>query len=333
MPRFFLAHIVPVAVSLCLGLAVPVARAADDDTADGESPAVKKTYRKAIKDGVAEYDARHFEEALSYFRKAHQIFPNARTFRGIGMASFELRDYVTAVRNLTAAVDDQRKPLSADQRKETQDLIDRCRLFIAVYTPRISPSDAQVNVDANPVELEPDGTLMLGLGLHSIEARAKGYRTRSLSIPVRGGERKELQITLEPAVVARPPQMIAQPSAADAAETAIPPEPTHVKSLTWFLAGGSAALAAAGAGVYWGMQYSELSSCNNPPTDLYCKNRSTLELQRNVGAVTTLVAGAAAVTFVTLGILARRSEAGQSSRHSDIACYPGPLSLTCGSSF
>jgi len=183
MPRLPVAHILPVAVLLFLAVVSSSVRAAEDDTPDGESPAVRKTYRKSIKDGVAEYDARHFEEALSYFRKAHQIFPNARTFRGIGMASFELRDYVTAVRNLTAAVDDQRKPLSPDQRKETQDLIDRCRLFVAVFTLKISPPGAQVTVDANPAELETDGTLMLGLGAHSIEARAKGYRTQRRNFP------------------------------------------------------------------------------------------------------------------------------------------------------
>jgi hypothetical protein len=47
----------------------------------------------------------------------------------------------------------------------------------------------------------------------------------------------------------------------------------------------------------------------------------------------TIVAGAATVTFVTLGILARRTEAEQSKRHGDLACYPGLLSLSCVRSF
>jgi len=32
-------------------------------------------YRKAIKEGLAEYDALHFEEARSLFRRAHEISP------------------------------------------------------------------------------------------------------------------------------------------------------------------------------------------------------------------------------------------------------------------
>jgi hypothetical protein len=81
------------------------------------------------------------------------------------------------------------------------------------------------------------------------------------------------------------------------------------------------------------MQYPELSSCSNAPENRYCTTKSRLELQRNIGAVTTIVAGVTAVTFVTLGILARRSEIERSGRHNAIACYPGPFSLTCATTF
>lgn len=322
---------------LVLGLSASSASAVEDDSADGESPAVKKSYRKAIKDGVAEYEARHFEEALSYFRKAHQVYPNARTYRGIGMASFELRDYVTAVRSLTAALDDQRKPLSPDQRKETQDLIDRCRLFVAVYTLKISPPEAQTIVDANPAELEPDGTLMLGLGVHTIEARLKGHRTRSLSVPVRGGERKELQIALEPtATVPRQPQAEPLPTTNGAPEPTPAPIAKDTGSTAWFVAGGASAVATVAAGIYWGLRNSELSSCRNPPPGVLpkpCKNESTIKMEWNAGAAMTIAAGAATVTFVTLGILARRNEPDPSKHQGDLACYPGLLSLSCVRSF
>jgi hypothetical protein len=64
-----------------------------------------------------------------------------------------------------------------------------------------------------------------------------------------------------------------------------------------------------------------------------CTNKSRLELQRNLGAAATIVAGATAVTFVTLGILARKAETAPASRQNAVACYPGPFSLTCGSTF
>jgi hypothetical protein len=324
---------------LVLGLSGTRANAADDsdmfgNDADAPAPAAKKSYRKAIKDGVSEYEAHHFEEALSYFRRAHQIYPNARTFRGIGMASFELRDYVTAVRSLTAAVDDQRKPLSAEQRKETQDLIDRCRLFVAVYSVQVAPRDAQVTIDANPLELEPDGKLMLGLGEHTIEARLKGYRTRVLKLQVRGGERKELELPLDP--VSGPATRSPLVTTAGATfEPSVPtPLPPLLKSsaLPWLVAGGAAAVLSASAGVYWSMQATELSSCRNRPAGLRCTDESALVLQRNMGIATTLVTGAAAATFVTIGIIQRRAEISRSGK-TELACAPGLLSVTCAGRF
>jgi tetratricopeptide (TPR) repeat protein len=334
MSRPLVAKIVSFACALLLsGLAGSSLRAAEDDPGDGEAPAVKKSYRKAIKDGVAEYDARRFEEALGYFRKAHDIYPNARTYRGIGMASFELRDYVTAVRNLTAALEDQRKPLSPDQRKETEDLIERCRLFVAIFTLKIFPPTAQVTVDANPVELEPDGTMMLGLGVHNVEARLKGYRTRSQSVPVRGGERKELQIVLDPVASLQPKALPSTFSPTAAEPSVAESTPKRKTSTAWFVAGGAAAAAAIGAGVYWGLQFSELSSCRNPPQNQRCTDEPSLQTQWNIGAVATIVAGAAAVTFVTLGILARRNENQEAKRRQAFTCLPGPLSLSCTGSF
>lgn len=328
MPR-----IVSIAFALfVLSLAGSGVRAADEsDAIDSDAPGAKKNYKKAIKDGVSEYEAHHFEEALSYFRRAHQIYPNARTFRGIGMASFELRDYVTAVRSLTAAIDDQRKPLSPEQRKETQDLIDRCRLFVAVYAVTVSPGDAQVTIDANPLELEPDGKLMLGLGEHTIEARLKGYRPRTLSFQVRGGERKDLELNLEPAIAAIRPVPVVTTAPGPEPTTTAPPIKKS-SSLVWFVAGGAATLAAAGAGVYWGLQITELSTCRNHPVGVRCKDESSLQMQWDLGAAATLVTGAAAITFVTIAILTRRSEI-EHSRKTTVACAPGPLSLTCGGRF
>jgi len=64
----------------------------------------------ATMDAVAEYEAGHYQEARALFRQAHEKSPTARTLRGIGMASFELRDYVEATRALTASLRDVRPP-------------------------------------------------------------------------------------------------------------------------------------------------------------------------------------------------------------------------------
>ena len=66
--------------------------------------AESRQYTSLLEEAVSEYDARRYEEARALFRKAHDISPNARTLRGIGMASFELREYVEALRALEGAL-------------------------------------------------------------------------------------------------------------------------------------------------------------------------------------------------------------------------------------
>src|SRR6188508_389327 len=68
-------------------------------------------YRASVDEAVAEFSAGHWEEARTLFKRAHERQPNARTLRGMGMAAFEMRMYVTAIRELEAALRDARKPL------------------------------------------------------------------------------------------------------------------------------------------------------------------------------------------------------------------------------
>lgn len=322
------------ALAIALLLGAPFAMAAGvrsglspdpfgQNDASGEEP-----YRKAIKYGVAEYDAHHFAEALGYFRRAHQIFPNARTLRGIGMASFELRDYVTAVRSLTAALKDDRKPLSPDLRKETRDLIDRCQNLIGVYRLQTVPADAQVTVDNQVPELDPDGSLTLGLGTHVVEGRAKGYANRRLSIHVRGGERQEILLALDPLVATTPVTSTLKQRPDTVAAT-----PDNKSAKVWFWTGGGLAALAIGTGIYWGRQTNALNSCRAPQHDFQCDNEPTLKLERNLAAAGTILTGAAAVAAVTIGILSWKSSPSRPARDRAVACAVGPFGLTCGGSF
>lgn len=310
------------------------ARAAEVKTnpwtvADASGDAV---YQESIRAGVTEYDAGHFEEARSLFRRAHGVQPNARTFRGIGMACFELRDYVGAVRNLTAALQDGRKPLAPDQRKDAQDLLQRSRTFVDAYTLKVAPETALVAVDGQRPEIEPDGTVLLGFGVHWIEARAPGMATLSRSIDVRGGARKELRLSLEPA----PEKSSASPVAgtATAAAKTSSPRPSHAAAAAWLWASAGVALLASGAGYYWYRQSTEIDSCRNPQGGLLCTNESTLVTQRNVGMAATLGTGAVALTMALVGILTwNRGAAAPARRSGTLACAASTFTVTCGGRF
>lgn len=287
-------------------------------------------YRAAIKDALAEYSARHFEEARILFRRAHELDPNARTLRGIGMASFELRDYVAAVHALSAALVDPRKPLTPEQRTHAQGLLERSRLFVDIYSLKVTPSDARVLIDGRAPDYEPDGTVLLGFGSHNLEVSKPGFVLRTFSVNVRGGERKDLSMTLE-----RKAQLPTRPALADSSDLArksapVFPEPRSRSATPWLIGAGVAAVAAVGSAGWLIDRNSELSK--TPPQDYYYKNKSTVELERNLAVAGTAVAGAAAVTLALVGVLGSSSSPKATAQVS-LSCTPTLGGVVCGKPF
>lgn len=304
---------------------------------DSLAPDLDARYRSSLKEALAEYDANHFEEARILFRRAHEINPNARTLRSIGMASYELRDYVAAVRTLSAALVDPRKPLSADQRTHVQGLLEKSRMYVDIYTLKISPADARVLIDGRAPDAEPDGTVLLGFGSHNVEASKPGYGMRTLPLNVRGGERKELAMTLERKPLAAAPPAV--PSAAGVlgtpspAKVILPAQEGGSSSAGWFIAAGGAALVAAGGGALWLFQNKELQSCHRPPNGQRCSNESAIMGRRNLAAGATLATGAAAVTMAVIGLLSRPSSPAEPFAQSALSCAVLPSGFLCGTTF
>ena len=299
-----------------------------DDDSETEA-----TYRDTTRAGVAEYQAGRFQEALSLFRRAHEISPSARTLRGMGMAYFELRDYVAAVRTLSEALQDKRKPLSRKQREDAVDLLERSRAFVAAYRVRLVPDSARLFVDGLEPKVEPDGTILFGFGPHRLEATAPGMLMLTRTIDVQGGERKDLELTLEPLPEASTSQD--ERSVPDLTTRPAPAKPViNRRALYWFGGAVGGALLATGAAVYWARQATQLDSCRNPTDNLRCTTEDSLVMQRNVGMAATLVTGAAAVTMAVLGWLEwRRYRRTDVQREQAWHCIPGPLGVSCGSSF
>jgi hypothetical protein len=248
----------------------------------------------------------------------------------MGMTSFELRDYVSAVHNLSAALKDEHKPLSSEQRERTQDLLDRSRMFVDVYTLTVSPPGARVFVDGHAPEYESDGTLMFGFGSHTVEVKARDMVTRSLPINVKGGERKELSVSLEPAVAA----FATAPEAASAV-TAVEPPPTasNAGAIAWMVAGGGTALLAGGAGFYLSTRQTQLDNCHHPAPGLQCTNESSIKTWRDAALGATIGTGVAALTMALIGILSWNSEPTPSQPPSAFNCIVSPLGISCGRSF
>jgi len=114
--------------------------AADVPAVDGDAEAEDAEavpppeYDARVREALQESAAGHWAEARAAFRQAHEAFPNARTERGMGMVSFEMRDYVDSVRHLRRALDNPVRPLTETQRTEVQALLDRALARIAVFS-------------------------------------------------------------------------------------------------------------------------------------------------------------------------------------------------------
>jgi hypothetical protein len=176
-------------------------------------------YQTSIEQAVREFGAGNYAEARALFRKAHAISPNARTWRGMGMAAFELKLYVDAQRELSAALENKERPLTDDQRVQVQSLLDQSHAFVGRYQVLLQPAHARVSVDGQEASFEPDQVLLLDLGDHVLSAVADGYQEARVPLHVDGGEDQVLRVELAPPAAAGEVTAQGAPAA--------PTEPSH----------------------------------------------------------------------------------------------------------
>jgi hypothetical protein len=163
----------------------------------GSSAEQSPAYREAITQALNEYDFAHYEEARTLFAKAHAIAPSARTWRGLGMAEFELRNYLACIDDLEQALRDPVRPLPGELRAETEALLTRARDFVARVELNVQPAvGSSLWVDGAPAERRLDGSLLLPVGEHVLEASAPGYLSERRKLSLVGGHTERVQIML-----------------------------------------------------------------------------------------------------------------------------------------
>jgi hypothetical protein len=174
-------------------------------------------YPQVIQNAVVEFDAGNWAEARVLFEQAHTLRPSARTLRGMGMASFEMKEYVRAEKELNASLVDLRSPLAEAQRHEVLALLLRLERYIGKLVVHTRPPEANptVTLDGSKVE----GEFKVDLGRHELSVQAPGYRPLNRTVTVEGGKTQQLELTLTPLDL---DPRTAQPLAAGAAEAPAP---------------------------------------------------------------------------------------------------------------
>ncbi len=323
-------RVVPcVALAVLLSIA-PLARAQDAAAAtDAAAPA---DYGALIDSAVEEFAAGRWAEARALFGRAQAMYPNARALRGVGMAAYELRDYVEAYRALGDALVATRRPLSAEQRAQVEALRARTENFVGRFALEPAAAGATLTVDGRAVPL--DRTLFLGIGDHELALLEPARAPRRTSVSVRGGE---VDVALAfPPTEALP---VAPPTPGPSVALGDPdPEPEPVASSggsAWpYVVLGVGAAGTVAGGILLGVGLSDYSSVSGATAgsaewaDLESANARTVTLQWAGGAL----AGVGLAAVVT-GLAWALGEPGEEARARDAWVSFGLGSVALGGRF
>ena len=258
-----------------------------------------------MSEAVAEFNAGHWAEAHALFARAYGQQPNARAARGLGLAAYELRHYVEAVRVLQAALEDSRNALTPEQRSEVSTALERARRYVGRVQVELVPRDALLLIDGRVVA---DRELTLDVGDYELTARSAGYEDARLTLNVEGGQSRS--VTLELRQVGTAPAQAAPPVQAPAGAVAqSTSDPGFTQRVLGFTSLG---LGAAGlvTGLVFELQRSDKVSDRDAicPTTKDCSleddaNNARLTREARTASTISLVGWIAGAAFAATGVV------------------------------
>lgn len=314
-------------VTVLAAAAHPVRADAPPSPPAAQDPGESSQYRVMLEEAVSEYDAHRYEEARALFRRAHEISPNARTLRGIGMASFELREYIEALRSLEASLVDKRRALTPTQRTQVEALIERTRAFVGRFFLKLSPKETIVRVDGAPGTVEADGSLLLSFGRHTLIAESPGSTSETREINVIGGERQELAFHLHPEAPLVVAPKVPGGAGAGGGETS-----SASSSAGYWFAGAGVLAAGAIGGLLWSAhEGSELNKCDQASVTpaMGCDNRGTILTNKRLALGVAVGSGVAALALGIIGTVVWSTTNSKPESGTALACLPTPGAVNC----
>jgi hypothetical protein len=208
-------------------------------------------YDQLIEKAVVEFNLGHWGEAKAFFVRAHQLRPNARTFRSLGLTSYEQRLYVDALGYFQSALLSEQTPLTAAQREQVSHQLAEVRSFVTRVRLTLEPSTLSLHVDGKDPIYDQDGQLLLDPGEHELSAEAAGHEPQVRALTAHGAEQIELKLSLTPLLLtaAVEPPRVPEPLPLPEPRRAEPSSGTWLGTPQWVgigLAGGGVVAAAVG---------------------------------------------------------------------------------------
>lgn len=182
-----------------------------------DAPTGGETYDQAVEDGAREsasahfkrgvqfYKARDFAAAHTAFKRAYELKPDYRVLFNLGQTSFELKDYVEALRAFETYLEEGGDEVSEERRADVQAELERLKNFVARVELTVNVDGAEVAVDDLVVGTTPlKEALLVNPGRRKITLRREGYAPLQRIIEAPGGE--QTAVTLELNSLAVEPQ-------------------------------------------------------------------------------------------------------------------------------
>lgn len=323
-----------------VGVCAVCSEASAQAQASSNAATGSEAYKQLIEQALSEFKHKNWPEARILFRRAHELSPSARTLRGMGVVSYEMRDYVQAVRDLSAALVDPRQPLNAEQRGEAETLLARARTFVGVYRVTVEPAEATLALDGAPAVRETDGTYLVAFGEHVLSATANGYEAGRTQVTVQGGENGEVSLALVPVFIEPRVAPTAASEPSSARELSEPsPEPTATENedkgglrFTWVTLGASALFGGASA-AFWLLGAQKLdeldASCKTAAAegDPCRSGKTNTDDVARYELLTNISLGFTGAALVATGVLAIVEWPRRSERRVAVGLGPSSLSV------
>jgi hypothetical protein len=248
------------------------------------SPAMAQepsAYDRLVDEAVAEFEAGHYEEALSAFEQAYKEKPSARALRGVAKALFELRSYARCVATIDRALASEVDALPENLRADLEALKTRALRFVGDASIEVTPSNATVLLDGQAIT--PGAAHALDVGTHTVEASAADHQPATRRFEIHGRETTKVRIALDP-IRRAPPETIT---------------PSENRTVPLVLSVGAVVLstgALVGSSIWLVDRVDAVDRCNSAAASgARCANEGSIAFQQNAATGTLVLSGGALI--------------------------------------
>ena len=300
-------------------------------------------YDALVAAGVSAFEGGRFDEARDLLQRAHQLKPNARTLRGMALASFGAQHYAQASVDVERALEETQNAVDDQQREELERLQAEANARTARFRLTGQQPGGVILIDGAPPLIDGGGFLLMDAGAHTVVLRLAGGEERSKQVEAEGGQWSDLDVSGGPRKGQANPWAVAPASTAPlAVEPPAPPEPAvlakpehrfELRDALVPAAFGGAAIAAGFAVWQWSVRESEVDDWNSED----CLDGGRTRAQNCAGHKSAYesaetwawVAGGIALALSAGAITLLVIDTGDGERDSGARCSAGVLALGC----